>query len=889
MLRVLEFFLVREHERSLLKYFLLLFLALGCGTAIGRGTADALFFKRYGIEYLPLMYLLLGLVLMVVSTAYAAFADRLPAERFFRILCGSLAVLLVGNWLLITFTGWDQVYPLYFQVYEVASELLLVHSGFYVSQNFDSQQTKRLLPLILAGTQLGSIAGGLLLSALAPRIGVQNMLLVWAMLCLLATGMMRRHHVRAGTSAYFRSGKRSARKLRQAWEEIVQGVRFTGRSSLLQAISLALFCTVIAFYILCYVVNRIYTETFTSEAELAGFFGMLTALTGGGALLIQLFITNRVIDRFGIKAMNLIFPATVIGSFAGLIGSFSLPFALLASVVKDVINPAVRSPVNSLFFQALPGYMEGRARAMSVAIVMPCALAVTGSLLWLVQHLANTVYFLALGMTAAVGFMYSAWRMNRAYIGSILQSLRAKVFVPGDVAPAAHWGGHAAREQLMQALQTVDEDSVRIAADSLVAAFGAQATLPIVNRLATVSEKTADYLVRLITPYVDDQCAVLLRRLLPQAAPRLQGTLLLALAGSADSADLAMAVAALRSDHTRLRAAAISCIFSQTDASFREQALDALRELTRRPQQATRFAAVEVLARQPVAEFIHYLRTLLTNDDARIVVKALHALARQPLLAADLKPRLEALCTPSSSIQVRLAVMACSERLPAAARTDLIIHGLQDHHLRVRRAAVSVLVSGDEDRVGMLATLLQQAALNAGAQQTLARTLVDVGSPTRVLESLAVHQACSARDFMHALTVVGAAAHHGATPDTRDYWELVTLVLRERALQAADRALILLEPVEGRERIGTVRAALQSDDPRFQAAASEVVRHFSNRKLASLLLDIVDNRPIRQRDKSTGFHPVQALHTLHDVLTWCRTRPDPWLARCAQQVAEVVT
>ena len=49
------------------------------------------------------------------------------------------------------------------------------------------------------------------------------------------------------------------------------------------------------------------------------------------ALLLQIFVTNRIIRRFGVKAVNLIFPATSLISFAALLMAFGLPGAILGS------------------------------------------------------------------------------------------------------------------------------------------------------------------------------------------------------------------------------------------------------------------------------------------------------------------------------------------------------------------------------------------------------------------------------------------------------------------------------------------------------------------------------------------------------------------------------
>ncbi|NNG12804.1 MAG: hypothetical protein HKM88_06105, partial [Halobacteria archaeon] len=119
-----KLFLVHEDESREVLYFLLFFLLVSAGMAIGRSTAEALFFKRFGIEYLPLMYIIQSGLLAAASTLYAAFADRIPAESFFKALLGILVVLVGASWMVIANTGSTWIYPFYYLVYEVSSDLL---------------------------------------------------------------------------------------------------------------------------------------------------------------------------------------------------------------------------------------------------------------------------------------------------------------------------------------------------------------------------------------------------------------------------------------------------------------------------------------------------------------------------------------------------------------------------------------------------------------------------------------------------------------------------------------------------------------------------------------------------------------------------------------------
>ncbi|MDX2456143.1 MAG: hypothetical protein QNL87_01405, partial [Gammaproteobacteria bacterium] len=411
--------LIQPGERGSVLYFLFFFMLVSAGMAIGRSTADALFLKRLGIEYLPLMYIIQSMLLAAVSLVYAAFADRIPAEKFFRALFATLIVLVLASWFAMSASSSALIYPAYYLVYEVASEVLLVHAALYMNQNMNTLQAKRLTPLVYAGAQIGTITGGLLLVVAAPVFGTQNLLLLWCGLLVTGAVVIMFRHKHHGTSTHFRAPKKSQNLLRDCVEQVHQGIKFTYRSSLLRASSLALFFMVLSFYILCYSANRIYTQTFDTEESLTRFFGLLTATTSAVALVLQLFVTNRAIRHVGVRTINLLFPWTTIACLTVLTFSFSLPSAILGSFNKDVLMPAFRNPVRSMFFNVLPDYMQGRARAMSIALVLPLALMLCGVLLILMQHLDSPVYFLVPGfLTAGLYLLYSR-QMNKAYVGTL--------------------------------------------------------------------------------------------------------------------------------------------------------------------------------------------------------------------------------------------------------------------------------------------------------------------------------------------------------------------------------------------------------------------------------------------------------------------------------------
>ncbi len=433
--RLSRWFLVRADEQRQVAYLLLLFFVLGMGLALGKGAAEALFFKRFGVEYLPWMYLASALLLSCTSLLYAAFVDRIAPERFYRVFFLLLVAMLAPLYWLVRQHAGALAYPVLFLLYEVASELLLVHCAVYINLNFTHAQGKRLTPVLLAGQQVGMIAGGLILALAVQWLGMSSVLLIWMSLLLLAWLLLGHWHGLHGPSPYFRMAPRKRKALHAALQQVGQGLNFLQRSPLLKFSLLGLFFMVLAIYLAAYAVNRVYSEHFTTEESLAAFLGLLTASTGALALSMQLFLTNRLMRNWGLRRLNLVLPTALVASYLGLLWTFSLPAALLASFSKDTLIPAFGRPVRHVFMASLPARMQGRAQALSVVLVIPLGLLVVGGALLGLQQLSHVQPFLLLGLVAALGFFMAARAMNQVYAGELLSNLRQNLFVPAGWNP----------------------------------------------------------------------------------------------------------------------------------------------------------------------------------------------------------------------------------------------------------------------------------------------------------------------------------------------------------------------------------------------------------------------------------------------------------------------
>jgi len=883
--------LIKDTELKQVAYFFLFFVILGCGTALGRGATDVLFFKRYGIEYLPQMYILLSFVLCGVSLGYAAYADRISAERFFKIIFFSLISLLVINWLLMSYSNNDAVYPFSFLVYEVSSELLIVHSMLYFSQNFETMQVKRILPVVLAGTQIGVFLGGLLLANISHSIGVQNVLLVWCLMICCTFMLMQWWHRRHGDSVFFRAGYKGNKKLPQAIKQVTQGVRFMKTSPLLRASSFALFFMVITFYVLCYSVLRIYNSTFTTEESLSTFFGYLTATTGLITFTLQVFVTNRVIRHFGAKRVNLFFPVSSIFSYFILLFSFTLPAAIIGSLNKDTVMQAFRNPVRNIFINALPSNMQGRARAMSIAIVLPLALSLCGILLWFMQRMESQNYFLMFGFSAGVMYLYFNNRMNKEYVSEIVASLKQKLYIPGSNVDLDNVKNEEeAFNEIIKGVLHEDQHLSVSYARMLISSFPEKAVDIILEKIKNSDDVTQDQLIKLLEPMNSTKLHSYLFTAYNNADDHLKATILSTLFSMRNGGAKVFVQAALEHQNPRVKAVGIKGALSYRMKSLMPETFANWKYLLVSDELNDNVAALDLLELSSLTKEKDELVTLYKNmidkllsvAPLRIKIHTLNIMEKWPeQTIQSLAPQLEKLYS-DDNYELKLASIRRVHLLDDKERDNLVTKALEDGNYEVREAAVNAILEYDLHASELLIKwLIVDNKGSPRAQQAMLNGLVKLNLPKMVFEDIALSKARNAQEFVQAIDLLRNTDYKKSSAT-----ELMLFTMQEKLQQTMDLTLLAIQTFELPDKFAMVRAGLKSKDIRLIGHACEVLSYMENKTLAKILGSILDSVGKQEKMDFTRNLPFD---NVNGMLNWYEKQTDPWLQSCATESLKATT
>lgn len=462
---------VRPGEGSLaFKAFAALF-GLIAGHTILETARDALFLEKLPADRLTFVYFALAGVGLVVPAFNVRFVRQFGRRNS---VIGTLMLGAAGT------TLWYFQAPVGKVLYGIylwsglLGTVMVVQFWMFIAQLFTVSQGKRLFPGVAAGGVLGAVAGGsvaataltLLPRWLPDKQGVSSLLLLAAGFFLLTATLL----------TLLPSDPRSAgsptRDNRVFGSfAVLREEPYVGRLAALIAISTA---TVLAVdYLFKYV-----AKATIPAAELGDFFARYYAVLNAVALLTQLFVSMRIVQRFGVVIALAVLPLLLLAGSGGVVvlaGAFAM--VMLTKGADGVLRHSLHRVTMELMYMPLAGEIRDRAKSLLDAVFVRGTQALTaGAILVLATLGLQSVQVLA-GMTAglAVLWIVSVWALRRPYLDLFRKRLGRGILDP-ELLQAAELDVDSV-ESVMAALSSIDPHRV-VAAMSLLVQAGRKRLIP---------------------------------------------------------------------------------------------------------------------------------------------------------------------------------------------------------------------------------------------------------------------------------------------------------------------------------------------------------------------------------------------------------------------------
>lgn len=392
----------------------LLFAYLFCGSAVfilGRTVRDTLFLSRYSLAALPWMFVLFGVVSALVALFYGWVSDRMARRVQMQAALAVGAASYVGVWLLVR-AGVSWIYPVFYIWTEVVANLLIMQFWTLSNDLHDPRSAKRLFGFIGSARILGVILCGLCAGLAVRALGTPQLLLVMtallALMAGLAQALSRYPQAAAARGGAAKRSEPMGRVLRQPYVRV------------LAAMILLIF---VALTVGDYQFKMIARQNFT-EDSLARFFSLFYAGAGIAGLLIQLFVTPRLLRRFGVLATLAVLPLAFTGSTGLLLVTGTLAAACLMKFSDNGLQFTVHETVMQVLYVPFSPGAKAKTRALLDTAVKPISYGLGGLALVLLVHFEVPVVKMALlSLPVAVLWIALLPRVRHLYLRTLEASI----------------------------------------------------------------------------------------------------------------------------------------------------------------------------------------------------------------------------------------------------------------------------------------------------------------------------------------------------------------------------------------------------------------------------------------------------------------------------------
>lgn len=408
-----------EYRRAILMQ-LNIFLIIST-LLIVKPAVNGLFLAKLGAENLPNAFVLVAIFAGLVSLLYSRLLSRIPLNVIItRTLLWSVFSLIVfGVLLQLNFLeGW----VLYLFYIWVAIFAVLSASQFWVLANivFNAREAKRLFGFIGAGAIAGGIFGGYLTSIIVDLIGSINLPFIAAFLlsiCIPITKVIWEKEV-LPTQTKFQRKKR------------IKGfdanpIVLIRKSKHLTYLALIIGISVIIAKLVDYQFSAIASAKIPNSDDLTAFFGFWFSTFNVISLIIQLFITRRVVGVFGVGTSLFILPMGImLGAFLVLIFP-ELWAVIILKLVDGSLKQSVNKSAIELMALPIPLEIKNQTKSFIDVFIDSAATGISGLILiFLINGLDLSTRFISL-MILVLFFVwiYYSRKIRLEYI----QSFKLKI------------------------------------------------------------------------------------------------------------------------------------------------------------------------------------------------------------------------------------------------------------------------------------------------------------------------------------------------------------------------------------------------------------------------------------------------------------------------------
>ncbi len=401
--RLIDFLGAKPEERYPLAWAFAYFFCLLCGYSILRPVREEMAIEG-GLQHLPWMMTGTFLTMLAVTPLFGWLSSRYPRYRLLLIVYAFFIANLMMFYALMT----SHVYPEWvargFFIWLSVFNLFIVSVFWsFMADLFTPEQGARLFGVIAAGGSSGALVGPLLTTGLTFIVPVPVLMVVSSGFLAVCIGCVYRLE-RWGRALPAHHQTPQGEPLHGSF---LAGVRLTFSSPYLLGICGYLSLLTMTATFLYLEQTRLVSDYLDQPEARTRLFSSLDFVTGVLTWLTQIFVTNRLIGRFGLVAPLLFLPVVSLAGFVGIALWPTLALYVVFSVLRRVGEYALSKPAREVLFTVVSREEKYKAKNFIDTAISRGGDASTAWLVTAVKTLGATSTHIAWAMVPLMGLW--AW------------------------------------------------------------------------------------------------------------------------------------------------------------------------------------------------------------------------------------------------------------------------------------------------------------------------------------------------------------------------------------------------------------------------------------------------------------------------------------------------
>jgi|GEM_PF-5503486 len=865
---ILSFLKIRENESSQVFQFFLLAILIQAGVAIGESIANSMFLVHVGFEQLPIVYILTAVIMLVIYIPiYTFFTNKYGEDKFFMYFLVMLVFVNVGILFLIQnaqdlFPKQYYNYIFYFLLLYTTIIVITVYTLLwnFIDMFYDIIDSKRVFSIFSAGTAIGAIIGGSVVTISTQYFAAEYVLVIWsffACLAILTFINIRRNYKKIDS-------QESDSEEDNLFILIISMFKNMKSSSYTVLLALVFFISIIVATILEYEYMNILSKGQSVES-LAILFGQLFVAANIFNLIVNFFIFNRLVISIGVKNVLLILPVMYVMVFLYLSVEVGIEAGILGFFLVQGMLVSIDYNNQNLLYNGINKKIKYQVRTFIESLGEPFTLAIAGVFLLLVgsEYTISEIALIALLLSFV--YLILALMLKNQYSKAMSENLKDDWLDLGK--NESNILSTIPLEEQKHAVDYLKDKNNSVLVSKIISMYSySEATQILLPYLNSVDEpkfkKNKGFLLELLNSNYPEVTKVVIDWL-EQKQEQLSISLEKELA-SRNLLSYETAFKRIDDDNSSVASVSAAVILDSQQPEHINKAINVVEKLLKTGNKEDIIEVLYILSKSKHDSYAFFAAGFLNENSHTVTVCALETILE--------------LCNQNSNKLLRPIMKSFKEGTKLERKLSLdILHKIEDTQsliplfksINILTAYEKRQVIGIVEKIGLqsvpsIISVLLDENFSYTARSISARVLGQIAfEQFKVVEQeIIFKELANVYKYLQMHTIV--LKEYEKTNDA--YFLLLSKYFRDNQQIILDFILEKLTVGGEMESFELIKTSLRSSNSKIRGNAIETIEQSTKKSVFRVLLPLLDERPIKDVMKFYGDNFRVKEYTLDDIL-----------------------